>query len=152
LHAYFDIDSNRKASVRKLLVYMVMLILAGILSISCEKSPTNLAETFSVRTTLNISTLDMNGQSIMVPVTLKILKNSSLNNSEATTEIQIMETDSQGNLPFVYYFFFLPNERAEIIVDVNTENYQSIQYWTAYITANDAPGKQFDLQLDIAGK
>ena len=131
---------------------IVLLTFMGLIITACEKSPMTPMETFNVRATMDISTLDMNSRPLSVPVTIKIINNHSLDNSEAIPEVVTQESDAYGRLSFLHDFTFHSGEQAEIIVDVETKDYQSIQYWTAYLTANDAPGKQFILQMDVAEK
>ena len=131
---------------------IVLLTLIGLIISACEKSPMTPVETFNVRAAIDISTLDMNNRPLSVPVTIKIINNYSLDNSDAIPEIITQNTNDHGRLSFLHDFTFQSGEQAEIIVDVETNDYHSIQYWTAYLTANDAPGKQFVLQMDVAEK
>ncbi len=127
-------------------MWLILFILIG----GCEQQITSPPERFHVTGTLAVHTVDLAGLPIAAPVTFKIFYYTDKTEKQTTCQDSvILYTDEQGWIEFSRTIELTEDEYFSILSDVASESYESINYWTAFYHASDAPAKRMEVQMTV---
>lgn len=130
-------------------VWLVFLLLLG----GCEQRLVSPQERFQVTGTLAVQTVNQEGRPISAPVTFKIFDFTTKTEGSPTSQDSLtLLSDEQGMIEFSRTVALAENEYFCLISDVDAELYESINYWTAYFHASDAPAKRMEVQMTVITK
>jgi len=129
-----------------------MVLLMAIVS-SCSRPAVAPQQIYPVIATISAFTVDSDGIAISVPVIFKIYDIDNLaKDSDQILESLTFQSDDDGYVEYRHEFFLQQDERSRIVVDVSSPKYESVQYWTAYFSAADAPAKRMEIGLVVFPK
>jgi hypothetical protein len=138
--------------MKKNIVTFFIIVLI-FLTFGCSKNVTAPEEIFPVQGILNVSTIDESGNPISVPVKFKTLKYFDEENIVGSlVEENILYSNELGRVTYESENKLKANEYFVVTVDVSNDEYESINYWTAYFKPVDSPQKVFDISLIIIEK
>ena len=116
----------------------------------CEHQITSPPEHFAVTGTLLVQTVDQTGGPLPAPVSFKVLYfNSKTENTITTADSLTLMSNEQGWIEFSRTVELAEDEYFCVISDVASESYESINFWTAYFHASDAPAKRMEVQMTV---
>lgn len=121
-----------------------------VLLAGCSRSVTGSQEEFKVSATMVVTIIDQAGNPVETPVSFRV--QDEISYASATieeSEFYIIWSDSYGTVSFSCEKVLTEGEFFSIVADVSSENFVSINYWTAYFKAEDAPARQVDVRMIV---
>lgn len=143
----------RIMTLKSYIVLIFSVLIMFLFWTGCSKNVTAPEESYNVQATLEIQTVDEQGQPISVPVTFtsqKYVEDSGVSENISTSKL--VSNEQTGKVIFSIDYNLAESEYFTVIADVSEEKFESTNYWTAYFQSSDAPVKKIEVSMTIFSK
>jgi hypothetical protein len=143
----------RIMSLKSYTVLIISLLIMFLFWTGCSKNVTAPEESYNVQASMEIQTVDEQGEPVSVPVTFtsqKYRQNSGVSGNISTSKL--VSDEQTGKVTFSIDYTLAESEYFTVIADVSEEKFVSTNYWTAYFQSSDAPVKNIEVSMTIVPK